>query len=368
MGFNSQARGFAIAPLVLFICTCAPAPPPPPPAANTLDASVLALRTGDVAGLQQHLGKGPGFAARATELAARHDPEAWLVALGAVEREYDLPRAAAAMRRGDDAELADALGFGPQALMQDVLRGGGSVYTRRAEARNFYQTGAQPIALLDDVQTPVIPPGADALHVTLWGRIEGRDLRVRYGLNTRGVTSIQADAELARRQINLPQSARRESNAAHAVPRVGPCAGLDLSGLADPRWYAAQFIVLTGAGDLQRVLLARDTGWGVVEHELTSRQQRQEDLRDQRLNFMRRRAGSMLRSTGRWPRGTFDLNVQARELSDPVKDPWGEFAADPQPDFVIAPDADGDWYAATLHVTRQGRRAVAGDGQFLWIE
>lgn len=353
-----------MAALVLCICACTPPEPPPPPEAGTLDAAVLALRTGDAAALREHLGKGPGLAARANELAKSLDTEGWLIALGAVEREYDLPRAVNAMRAGDDAELAHALGFGQQALAQDILNGGSSIYSKRADARNFYETGAQPIALLDDIQPPGLPVGCQAIHVTLYGRLDGRELRVRYGLSRNGVTNLEADAELGRIAITVPASVRREPSAALALPRSGPCVGLDVSGLSDERWYGAQFILLTEDGAIQRLMMGEDNGWGLVEEVFTTREQRLEALRDRRLSVIGRKAGSI----GHWPRGLADLNLQPRELVDPVPDAWAELQGDPARGFELAPTPGGEWVAASLHVTVRGRRAVDSEARLFWID
>ena len=330
---------------------------------------MLALRTGDVAALREHLGKGPGLAARARELATKLDTEAWLVAMGAVEREYDLPHAVAAMQADNDTELADALGFGQQALQQDVLNGGGSVYIRRANARKYYQSGAQPIALLDDVEFPLLPAGCMAMHVTLWGRLNGRELRVRYGLGVSGATNLEADAELGRTEISPPSGAQRYQDAADALPRVGPAATFNVAGLANERWYGAQFILLAPDGTIQNVLMGRDDGgWGIVEQKLTARQTRLGELRDQRMNVIRRRAADMLRSAGLWPRKLDDVNLQARELCDPTVDPWAEFAIDPIPGFEVAADPNGIWQVAATAITPKGRRAITPTGAFIWID
>lgn len=368
MATGFQARGFAIAALVLCICACTPPEPPPPPGPGTLDAAVLAMRTGNGTALREHIGKGAGLAAHANELAKSLDTEAWLVALGAVEREYDLRRAVAAMRADDDEGLADALGFDPQALSRDILRGGGSIYVKRADARNFYESGPQAIALLDDLQAPGLPSGCRAMHVTLYGRLESRELRVRYGLSNRGVTNLEAAPELGRTEIAVPANARRYPDAVDALASVRGAAGLDVTSLSAERWYGAQFILLSESGDILRVLMGREGEWAVAELSLTTLSERLESLRDSRLNVIRRKAGDMLRLGGRWPRGLNDTNLQAQELTDPVRDPWAEFSANPEPGFELATGPDGQWCAASLHTTPNGRRAIAADGSFLWLD
>ncbi|MBZ0135221.1 MAG: hypothetical protein K8I27_02470 [Planctomycetes bacterium] len=336
---------------------------------RSLAAGALALRTGDVESLRAHLGKGDGLSARAQALADRYDPQAWLLALGAIEREYDLPRAVKAMRVGDDAALAEALGFGPQALTRDVLSGGGSVYLRRANARNFYESGPQAISLLDDIHAPTLPADCVAMHVTLWGRLEGRDLRVRYGLGADGLTNLEAAPELALPAIAPLDRTRRHADVADALPRTGLAAVLNADALNDPRWYGARFVLLGHDGRVHRLLLGRDSAWGIVEHESSSMAGRLEELRDQRLGAIWRLADDALRYDSRWPRRLAGLPLPLRELYDPASgDPWGEFEPQPATGFELAESQHGDWYAAALHRGAKGRRAVAPDGRMLWID
>lgn len=357
-----------MAALVLCICACTPPDPAPPPEYRSLDAATTSLRTGDVEDLRRQLGKGQGLAAHARALASDLDTHAWLLALGALEREYDLPRAVTAMRNNDDVALAEALGFGVQALRTDALKAGGSIHLRRANSRNYYESGPQPIALLDGIDPPGLPAGCAAVQVNLWGRLEGRELRVRYGLERGGVVCLDAIPELGRTEFTLNPGALRYQDAHSALPRTGPAAGLNLACLADARWYAAQFVILAADGGVQRILLVREDGWGVQESEFSTMASRLQAVREQRLNVIRRKASDMLRSTGRWPRGLADLNLGARELSDPVPDPWAEFATTAGAGFELAPDQHQSWYAACTQREARGRLAIGPEGQLLWID
>ncbi|MCB9935636.1 MAG: hypothetical protein H6840_08070 [Planctomycetes bacterium] len=352
---------------LLFVC-CAPAPDAPDPSPRSFAAAELALRRGDLAGLRDALGKGPGLSGHARELAGRLDPEAWLIAIGASSREHDLPAAVRAMQADDDHALADALGFSDQQLRATILGGGASVFSRRSDGRNYFESGPQPINLARGVKLPVLPPGGLALSVTLWGNQGERRYRLQYTEQQRGLVDLQAALELGRESIEC--TAPRHAEAATALP-AGRLRALELAALGEKRWYGAELRLLLTDGTIERALLGRDErGWALADAGATTQGQRLENLRDERLKYMGRRAGDFERNSGRWPRGFHELSGKPRELVDPAapegRSGWADFDDRPAAGFELG---DGDSYAvAALWAGPQGRRAVARDGTLSWLK
>lgn len=366
--FSIPARWLVFAALVpLLFAACTPAPDFPPPQPRTLAAAEHALRRGDLPGLRNALRKGPGLCARARELAERLDPDAWLIALGAVNREHDLAAAARAMQAGDDDALADALGFSEQQLRADILGGGASVFARRADTRNYYETGAQPIALLDGIEPPGLPAKAMALSVTLWGIQQERRYRLSYTFNRDGVADLQAVHELGRDAIDAPGA--RHDQIADAMP-AGALQALALAGLAEPRWYGAEFRLLLDDGRLEHALLGRnETGWSLAESGASDLAQRQGERRDERLRFLGRRIGDFERTMGRLPRGFHEISHKPRDLVDPAaagRRGWADYDPEPQAGFELG---DGTQFTvAALEAGPQGRRAITRDGALTWVK
>lgn len=368
-GFSFPARGLVFAALVplLFAC-CTPAPDYPPPEPRTLAAAERALRRGDLPILRRELGKDRGLCDHARALADTLDPDAWLIALGAVNREHDLPAAARAMQAGDDDALADALGFSEQQLRADILGGGASVFARRADGRNYYETGAQPIALLEDVQLPGLPPGALALSVTLWGIRQERRYRLSYTLNRAGVAELQAVHELGRDAIDA--GGPRHAGIASALP-PGALRALELADLAEPRWYGAEFRLLLQDGTLEHALLGRnDQGWAAAQAGAGSLPQRLAERRDERLKFLARRVSDFERTMGRRPRGFHEISHKPAQLVDPAapagRRGWADYDARPLPGFELGDGAE--FSLAATHADAEGRRVIAGDGTLGWLK
>lgn len=367
-GSSIPARGLVFAALVpLLFTACTPAPDYPPPEPGSLAAAEQALRRGDLPALRDAIGKGKGLCDRARELAAQLDPDSWLIAMGAVNREHDLPAAARAMQAGDDAALADALGYSDQQLHADILGGGASVFARRADGRNYYETGAQPIALMQDVKLPSLPAGGLALSVTLWGIQQERRYRLSYTFNRGGVAELQAVHELGRDAIDAPGP--RHADITAALP-PGTLRGLKLADLAEPRWYGAEFRLLLGDGSLEYALLGRnEQGWALAESGTSSLAQRLAERRDERLRFLARRASDFERSSGRPPRGFHELSHKPRDLVDPGASAgrlgWADYDAEPQAGFELG---DGTLFVvAATEAGPKGRRAVSRDGTLGWI-
>jgi hypothetical protein len=349
------ARGLASAALVLCFAACS-SQHPEALAPRSPAAAAHAMRTGDSDAYLQHTGKDAGLLEHARDLAGRYDPPAWLIAMGAGWREHSLSDAHKAMHAGDHAALLRAVGFGPQHVSGDILAAGYSIYSKRAGGMNYHETGPVPLDLIKGVDLPGLPENCAAVEVTLWGNVDGRNLRVRYGLGSGGVTNLQAGVELARDSVTLPPAALRETVS---------------EALMDARFYGAEFRVLYVDGTIERKLLGRDEdGWGVAEHSRQSMAARLEETRDARLEAIRRRAADYRRTSGRWPRGMSELSVTARELVDPSAkgQAWAEFAPSPAADFVLADDPDGAWLAATTVTTPNGRRAITSTGEHIWIE
>lgn len=363
------ARGLVFTALVplLFAC-CTPAPDYPPPEPRTLAAAERALRSGNLPALRRELGKDRGLCEQARALADTLDPDAWLIALGAVNREHDLAAAARAMLAGDDAALADALGFSEQQLHADILGGGASVFARRADGRNYYEQGAQPIALLEGVNPPGLPDGALALSVTLWGIQKERRYRLSYTFNRTGVAELQAVHELGRDAIDA--SGPRHVDISTALP-PGALRALELASLEEPRWYGAEFRLLQSDGSLEHALLGRnELGWALAESGASSLAQRLDERRDERLRFLARRISDFVRTMGRRPRSFNEVSHKPADLVDPAapagRRGWADYDARPQAGFQLGEGEE--FLLAATHVGPHGRRVIASDGVPAWLK
>lgn len=329
------------------------------------------MASGDLERFRADLGKGEGFAARAADLARDLDPEGWLVAVGAIDREHNLVDAAAAMRPGDDSALREALGFGDQALRRDILLGGHSIEQKHANGQMYFEKRAQAIDLMDGAALPDLPAGALALHATLFGRISGREYRLTYGHNRHGVTDLQAVRELGFTRPPRPEGAAAFTDPGLARPRTAEWNGLDLSALRDNRWYAARLKLLLDNGTLLSCELGREDAWFLTGSARTTMAERLGDERDARLMRLHGNVKMMARSLGRHPRGPHELSLQAWEYTDPAapgaRKGWARYDADPPRHLRIAEDPDAEGVTCySSHRTEQGRRAVTRDGTLTW--
>ena len=366
------ARGMATAALVLLLFpACSPPDKPMAPAPRSLQAGVAALRTGDLQALRKDLGQGEGFAARARELADRLDPPTWLIAVGAHSAQHDLPAAIKAMNTGDDLALAEALGFGQQHLATSIFNAGSSVYSRQAGGRNFYETGPQPLDLIEGIDVPVLPEGSLALDVSLWGTLEGRSFRVDYTLAADGLVALNAGLEQARTEIEAPSRASRSTKPNDALP--AEAMSMPVGFLIEPRFWGAEIQLLAPDGDLRVVVLGRnDKGWALVRFDSTTLEGRLSTIRDERLSLIAQRALQFEARVGRWPRGLNEVAHKPTQLVDPTSDGgrrgWAEYAAAPPVQMELVADADGDYVAVCTQTGINGRRAVARDGRLFWLE
>lgn len=206
------------------------------------------------------------------------------------------------------------------------------------------------------------------MHACLWGRLEGRNVRLRYGYDRTGVTDLQALPELAVEAFDIGESAGRYSSAADCLPKTNW--GLDVAGLDDERWYGAEIRLVRPDGALLRIKLARDDqGWARLESATSTQSERLGALRDKRLGLLGRRAADYLRTSGRWPRRLNELSWQPVDLCDPTADRgWGDYAEKPSAGLELAPDAESGYAARCTELTARGRRAVTRDGSFVWLQ
>jgi hypothetical protein len=361
-----HARGPLTAALVLlFSAACSPPQPDPLPPPGTLESAVVALRRADISRLRSDLGKGKGCAEQASEFAKSLDPEAWLVAIGASSREYNLAAAARAMEAGDDEALASATGFNEQKLTADILLGGASIFTRRADGRKFFDSGDQPIDLLADLALPGLPAGCIAMEVTLWGNLELRYFRASYGLNAHGATNLQVVQDLATESRPTPGGQTRHEKMGNALPSTGMASGLDVTDLDSARFSGAAFTLVDASARIQRLRLARDAdGWALIENEEDPQLDRLGRLRDERLDFIRRRCRSTEGASGRWPRGLHEISFEPRQLTDPASATgrlgWADHDDSPPADLQLG-TRDG------AYAVRSGRRAITYEGDFIWL-
>lgn len=368
------ARVLATAALVLLILgACSPTESYPPPPPRTLASAERALRIGDINRLRSDLGKDAGLATRAADLAARFDPQAWLVATGTATREHDLERIYKSMQAGNDAELAVMMGFGHQALTADILDGGSSIYARRASGRNYFSSGPQPLDLMNGASLPMLPDDCFAMHATLWGRLEGRSYRLKYALDVNGVTSLQAAHELAHEDFEIGPEIVRHVDAAATLTAALANWKLDLSGLRDERWYGAEFSLLRPSGELLLLKLASDDrGWALLESSTSTQSQRLNAKRDERLRVIQRRAIDFERARGHWPQEFGDLSWELLNVKDPTAEEglfgWIDYAGSPAIMLELAPEANSGYAVRSTTVTSKGQRAITRGGEFIWLK
>jgi hypothetical protein len=361
---NTLLSGPALASALLLALVAACAPIAQPPNGGIVEAAAAALRRGDTNGLRAALGHTDELAKFAAAQARQLDPEAWLIVMGASWREHDTAACAAALDKGDGEALLKALGFGEQQLRADVLDAGRTVYSRRAAAMDYYETGEAPIAAMQEDLLPPLPGTLRACELTFWGTRKSRVMRLRTGLNERGLTNMQASLGLATTAFSAPAGAKR-------TPQP-TCDAMPLPALTDAQWWGLEARIVTREGAILQLKLGRDDGgWFVVESSETSLRERLDTLRDRRLQAIRRLASDHQRSAGRWPRYVTDLTLRPRDLVDPAAPEgrlgWAELAPRPESTIRLLQAQDGDDVAAEcVHAGPRGRRAVTRAGALGW--
>lgn len=352
--------------LVFIMAACTPVAPPTVPPGG-LDETAGALQRGNLPALRAALGHGKGHAARAREFATRLDPPAWLIVMGAVGREYDLAACRRAMLAGDDTALADALGFGEQALRADILQGGRTVFSRRSAGMDYYEAGPAPLTLLVPELTPEWQPSMAGYEVTAWGRVGERVVRLRIGRNAHGFSNLQAQADPALDAAPRARDGKRAATLALA-------GGQQLPDLPEEHWMGYELRVVEGDGLLRVLRFGHDhDGWYQVERTETTLQQRTDAERDRRLEVVRRTAASYAGAAGRWPRGLNEITLRPADLVDPChpQSAHGWVDHDPKPPVQLAlqqPAAEADIAVQCTTLTPgKGYRAITRAGQLLWL-
>jgi hypothetical protein len=352
---------------VLLLLACTPPPRAEPPTSGSYPAALHALRTGNLPALRNELGKGENLSDHALELRDRLDPEAWLVALGASTRQFNLQAAYDAMQQGDIAALRDAIGFTDQALHGDILRATHSVGMQRAADHNYYVRETPAIAVLDAWQAPRLPADSLALHLTADWRDGARVVRIHFGRDAQGITDLRAAVHQAGASRTGAQPDLRAADPAKLLP-----ADLNAEFLQDERVTDVSLRVLRADGRLERMRLLRgEDGWARFDHERTTLQQRLESMRDARLRRIRNAAHDHVLRHGRWPGNTVPLMLQPGDYSDPTSEAgalgWAQFSAQPQAgiEFRQATEPQ-DIAAIALSPTPQGQRAITREGELVW--
>lgn len=375
MELRNTARGLALSALVLLVfSSCSPPHSPSSPPPRSLESVKDALAAGDYSGLRRALGHDDVYMEHARRFAGRYDPEGWLVCMSAVRREYRLDAAAKAMQAGDRKGLLGALGFGEQQLRADILNAGDSVEARRAGGMNYFERAPRPIGIMDLATLPRMPEGATAMHVTLYGKREGRHIRLEYALRADGAVDLRASRELAATDVPCPEGARVLRDPNHAVDREGAWGNLDLAALSDRHWYGLRLLCLRDDGRLLKLRMGRNgDGWFVVERSDETLMQRLEAGRDDALDRIRRSALVIERTRKRWPRGPHELSEQPREYVDPAapegRRGWALYDDNPPRTLELAGDPAAEGYAVrSKHRTKRGLRAITRDGRLTWLD
>jgi hypothetical protein len=366
----SQTRGTST-PAALALCICGllmaacSGGTAGPGEQRTLRAATRAVMSGDQQAVLQQLGKGEGFIDHAGTLAETLDPNAWLIALGCIEREHNLQDAYNAMQANDQDALLKALGLGEQLLAADILRAGHSVQKRRADDRDHYTEGPTPISVLDALGVvPPLPEGALAWHASAVISQADRDVRVRMGRDAEGLTDLRALPDLT--GVPLFPGVRGHRDAMTLVD--GPAAEVleHWLDLIDLRWIRLRVLMKDGA--LQDVQLRRDgaVDWALLSESHMTAHERAEAARDGSLQRLQREVRIRQRQTGRYPE-TLEEFLEGR--GDPAapnsQNGWAVFAnAEPAYELIRDPRP----IIQTTHVYPEGRRAIDMVGNLHWRE
>lgn len=341
-------------------------PDPPPPEPRSALAAVHSLRRGDRASHLHNIGKGPGVLQRALALQQRLDPQAWLVAMGAVTRQHNLAAAAAAMHAGDEAALLAALGCGDQPLRLELLDANHSVTAVRAGGRNYYRFAEPAADALNDWEPPPLPPGALALHVTALAEVGERDCRLQFGCDENGMTDLRVAIDQAGRSKAPP------SHDASAHEGALSAMGLSPSALQLDRYVEVTVRLLQADGSLYTTRLVRaGQDWALLEHNHSTIATRLAEQRDGRLTRIQLTAASLALRNGRWPAAP-DLLLRPADWFDPAspraRNGWSEYENSPPRGLELAHAPEPDDVAVfALHRQPQGRRAITRKGELKWI-
>ncbi|MCC6572477.1 MAG: hypothetical protein IT462_01685 [Planctomycetes bacterium] len=364
--------------LALALAACSPPAPPDGPAPGSIADVALKIRTGDMDAYRNAIQKERGLAARGRRLAATLDADAWLVAMGARWREYDLVAASKAMLADDDGALAAALGFGPQAMRTDMVDSASSLYYERSLEQRWVRTTKTPLDWLDELRPMPCRSPLLAYQLSMVGSRDGTVQRVRVGYDLGGLTELCGAEELAPPSLPESPGGNVAGSPAQALDFLAQ-AKSEFSALrhglrlTDEPLYKATVLDLhavRGDGALFEVRFIYRGGWYTLTSLLSSQDERLTAARDVSMRRILDAARKISNSRGRWPQNLSDLTLPQRHLVDATAGDlgWARYDLDAPAGFSLGAPGESEIAVTALKPASDGRRrALTHKGELIWL-
>ncbi|RIK62332.1 MAG: hypothetical protein DCC64_10420 [Planctomycetota bacterium] len=349
----------------VLLAACSPPSQPPPPPPGSLEFAQAALLQGDLGRYRASLGKSSGLAPRAQLAMSELDPAAWLVAMGARWREYDLAACRMALARHDEAALAAALGFSDDALMAALLDAPSRLSESFAGGRRYFREVDPPLNLLDALELKGGRAWPRAWLVRYHAEISRRPCVLRCGMFEGAASELFADEK-------FPPAAEVEGTDLTLLR--GQCRGPAKEALEAAPWPATasegallEFAALFDDGSLVDLKAIRRGGrWRVAEPAVSSRSERLAAAREEALRRVVKAALEFEARQGRWP-APQDLNLRPGDWVDPAAASaalgWAAHDERPLPTLALAADRPGPGEPAVYAV--EGKAAMDRGGRMI---
>lgn len=339
------------------------------------------MRTGNLAAYRVGIRKGAGLARRACDLMQALDAEAWLVALGAKRREYDLVACRAAALEGDDEALAEALGFGDQALRANVIDAPSTIYYQRAQDQRWVRTTEAPLKWLDELQPAPCASPLLAYMQVLVAKRDATTQRLCVGHDGIGVTELSGGEELAPPQTPSTLAGPVAQSPAEAMEYLAESdtrflelrRGAGLTSLRLFNGLALDLLAVKADGTLFEVRLVYRGGWYMQSATYSGRDERLAAARDDSMKRILAAAQQWAKHRGRWPAAVNDLPLPMRDLVDATAGTsrlgWERYNPHATPGYTIHPPADGEIALRAVELGRDGRRrALTHKNELIWLD
>lgn len=327
----------------VLLAACAPPSELPPPAPGSLEQARAALQQGDLGRYRESLGKSSGLARRAQDSMSRLDPAAWLVAMGARWREYDLAACRLALAQQDEARLAAALGFSDDALTAALLDAPSRLSENFAGGMRYFRDVEPPLNLLAALELKRSGPSPSAWLARYHAELSQRPCVVRCGMFSGQASELFADEK-------FPPSTQIDGVELSLL--LARCRGPARAALEAAPWPALagegallEFAALFDDGSLVDLKAAwRDGRWRVAEPAVSSRSERLAAAREEALRRVVKAALEFEARQGRWP-AMGDLALRPGDWVDPAAASaalgWAAHDERPLPTIALAADSPG---------------------------
>ncbi|MEE9312670.1 MAG: hypothetical protein V3V10_09700 [Planctomycetota bacterium] len=345
--------------LAASVTSCTWSTPEKPVKPSDLASATMAIRTGDYAAFSSALGKTEADQKFYSDIYNKLDPEAFLLATGARDRQFDL--AAIVRYVSSTGVRLEHLGFTEQALRTDILNATTSTYTMRAGGKKYYRKLKAPYHQIPE-RWPSLPQSMLARRVKFSVVNGPRIVTVCFTQSSRGLESLQAYMNLG---TNKPKKIGPDVGLAELIEQ----AGLLPVGVFQRAPLELEIAALSKQGDITMGKFIRGkNGWKQLISEQTTLAQRLDKIRDERLKLMARRAKQFEKTHGQ-PKRLDDFQNYSREVIDPTSKAgernWASWMPVKAPQFRLS--SDESLLIESLSRASDGRiRAVNNDGQLIW--